>query len=77
MMQELQQEFPAEYPSLVRYVATNGKGKDRLRIDIDEWLEILPDDRYDIALDIISSYSKTLNKKTSEQYYFTVPQALE
>jgi hypothetical protein len=76
MMQELQQEFPDEYPTLVQYVATNGKGKDRLRIDIDEWLGILPDDRYDTALDIISNYSKTLEKKTTEQYYFTVPQAL-
>jgi hypothetical protein len=77
MMQELQQELPTEYPSLVQYVATNGKGTDRLRIDIDEWVNALPDDRYDVALDIISNYSKTLKKQASQQYYFTVPQALE
>ncbi len=73
MMLDLQREFPAEYSSISQFTAENGKGADRLRIDIDAWLETLPAARRASALDIISEYAKVLNRNASEQYYFTVP----
>ena len=77
MMMELQQELPNGYATIIHFVAENGKGPDKLRIDIDAWLDSLPEDRRMLAYEIISSYVKTLEKEISDQYYFTVPQALE
>jgi len=76
MMLELQEEFPAEYPSLIRFVAENGTGPERLHIDIDAWLETLPLEHQALALDIISTYTEGLERSVSEQYYFTTPAAL-
>ena len=73
MMLDLQRELPAEYPSIPQFTAEKGKGSDRLRIDIDAWLETLPAARRASALDIVSKYAKVLNRNASEQYYFTVP----
>jgi len=73
MMLELQQEFPDEYPSIIRFTAENGTGADRRHIDIDAWLATLPPARRAVALDIISSYADVLRKKASEQYYFSPP----
>ena len=73
MMLELQQKFPDEYPSIIRFTAENGKGTDRMHIDIDAWLATLPPARRDTALDIIFEYSKVLRKAASEQYYFSMP----
>ena len=74
MMRELQEQFPAEYPAMVQFVAENGKGPDKLRIDIDRWLQTLPADRRGEALQIISPYTKVLQRRISDRYYFTVPQ---
>jgi len=73
MMRELQEEFPEEYPSIIRFTAENGSGAGRRHIDIDAWIATLPSDRRSIALDIIFEYSKVLRKATSEQYYFSMP----
>ncbi|MEN8254605.1 MAG: hypothetical protein ABFR33_03955 [Verrucomicrobiota bacterium] len=73
MMLELQQEFPDEYPSIIRFTAENGGGAGRRHIDINAWLETLPPDRCDVALEIISGYVDALRRKTSEQYYFSPP----
>lgn len=77
MMLDLQQEFPNEYPSIIRFVAENGKGEDHLRIDIDAWIGTLPDARRAVALDIVSSYAAELHRKVGEQYYFTIPAELD
>ena len=76
MMLELQEEFPAEYSSLIRFVKENGTGPERLHIDIDAWLETLPPGQQAIALDIISGYAERLQRSVSEQYYFTTPETL-
>ncbi len=73
MMRELQQEFPDEYSSIIRFTAENGGGAGRRHIDIDAWLATLPPDRCDVALEIISGYVDVLRKETSEQYYFSPP----
>jgi hypothetical protein len=77
MMLELRKELPVEYPSIIRFTAVNGKGPKELRIEIDAWLETLSDDGRETALEIIAAYSKILKKEASEQYYFTIPQALQ
>lgn len=76
MMRELKEGFPDEYPSIIRSVAENGKGPDKLRIDIDRWLQIIPVARRDEALQIIAPYTKVLQRQTSERYYFTTPREL-
>lgn len=73
MMLELQQEFPGEYPAIIRFTAENGDHADRHHIDIDAWLATLPSDRRDVALDIITSYTDTLEENSSDQYYFSAP----
>ena len=73
MMFELQEEFPEDYPRIIHFVAENGKGANKLRIDIDAWLETLPTDRRTVAHEIIGNYAKVLHRKVSEQYYFTIP----
>ncbi len=73
MMLELRKEFPEEYPEIIRFVAENGKGARKLRIDIDAWIGSLPMDRQPVALKIIKGYAKALNRKVSDQYYFTIP----
>lgn len=76
MMLELQEEFPSEYPSIIRFVAENGGGGRRLHIDIDAWLETLSASRRAVAIEIISDYSGGLLRKTSDQYYFATPASL-
>ncbi|RKX38253.1 MAG: hypothetical protein DRP64_16000 [Verrucomicrobia bacterium] len=76
MMRELQQEFPDEYPAIIRFTAENGSGKGRRHIDIDAWLATLPPARRTVALDIIFGYADVLRKKASEQYYFSTPESL-
>ncbi len=73
MMLELQEEFPEEYPLIIRYTAENESGTGQQHIDIDAWLATLPSARRDIALDIILGYSKVLEAATSKQYYFSRP----
>ena len=73
MMLELQREFPREYPALIQFTAKNGKGSERLHIDIDAWLQTLPAARRAVALDIVSNYAKVLHRNASKQYYFAVP----
>ena len=73
MMLELQQEFPDEYPTIIRFTAENGGDTDRRHIDIDAWLATLPPARRAVALDIISGYDKVLRREASEQYYFKPP----
>lgn len=77
MMLELQQELPDAYPTLIRFTAENGKGPDKLRIDIDAWLDTLSETQRDAALDIIADYAAVLSKQISAQYYFAVPAALK
>lgn len=72
MMRDLQREFPAEYPSIIRFTAPNGTAG-RRHIDIDAWLRTLPADRRAVALGIISDYTKVLHHKASAQYYFAIP----
>lgn len=76
MMRELQEAFPDHYPSIIRYVAENGNGSDKLRIDIDRWLQTLPPNRRAEALQIIAPYTKILHRQISDRYYFTIPEAL-
>jgi hypothetical protein len=75
MMRELQEQCPGQYPDIIHCVAENGNGPDKLRIDIDRWLQTLPPDRRDEALRIIAPYTKILQRRTSDRYYFTIPQA--
>lgn len=76
MMRELQEAFPEEYPSIIQCVAENGKGPDKLRIDIDRWLQSLSPDRRAEALQIIDPYTRSLQRRVSDRYYFTTPEAL-
>jgi hypothetical protein len=73
MMFELQQELPDEYPSIIRFTAENGGESGRQHIDIDAWLATLPPTRRAVARDIISGYTEILSRKTSDQYYFSLP----
>jgi len=77
MMLELQEAFSSEYPALVRHTAPRGADSDWQCIEIDLWLETLPQERREDALAIIEPYVKTLRKSVSSQYDFKVPQALE
>jgi hypothetical protein len=76
MMQELQEEFPQEYSTLIQFVAENGHGPDKLRIDIDAWLQTLAEDQRAVAFEIIAPYVTVLKHRTSDRYYFTAPAAL-
>lgn len=74
MMRELQEQFPEHYPSIIRCVAENGHGPDKLRIDIDAWIDSLPENRRSEARSIIEPYTKILERRVSDRYYFTAPQ---
>lgn len=74
MMRELQKEFPEHYSSIIRYTADNGHGPDKRRIDIDAWLGSLPESRRAEARAIIEPYTKVLQRRSSEHYFFTIPQ---
>lgn len=76
MMMALKEACPVEYPSLVLHTATNGKGPEWFRIDIDAWLDTLPPNKRAAAVDIIDEHCDLLRHKVSSQYYFTVPAAL-
>lgn len=73
MMIELQEEFPDEYPAIIRFTADNGEPAGRRHIDIDAWIATLPPARRYVALDIISGYQEILLKNASAQYYFKAP----
>jgi len=77
MMLELNQEFPDEYPNLIRLLQVNAKDEKWRYIDIDAWLESLPQNRQSEALDIIEPYVKGLKKGINRQYGFAVPDALQ
>jgi hypothetical protein len=76
MMMELQESLPDEYPEIIRHTATDGKGPEWLRIDIDSWLNTLAPDQREVALEIIAYYMGALERKVSAHYYFTVPEVL-
>lgn len=74
MMSELRDAFPNHYPLLVHCTAPNGNGSAQWqRIDIDQWIGLLPDERHEEALDLIEPYVKVLRKNTGKLYDFTVP----
>ncbi len=77
MMQELKDIFPVEYPALLQNPLSNEKGGAWLRIDIDSWLDSLPEGRLPEALGIIEPHCSILQKKTNEQYTFKIPEALQ
>ena len=77
MMLDLQGAFPVEYSSLMRHTAPLEADSNWQRIEIDSWIETLPQERQRDALLIIEPYVKTLRKNVSSQYGFTVPQALD
>jgi hypothetical protein len=77
MMVELCDAFPDHYPSLVHCIAPNGSGSAQwLRIDIDQWIAALPDERHEEALNIIGPYVDGLRRHTGKLYDFTVPSGL-
>jgi len=77
MMSELRAAFPDQYPSLVHCIEPNANGPDRwLRIDIDQWIAALPDERREEALHIIEPYVNVLRKNTGKLYDFAIPSAL-
>ena len=77
MMLALRDTFPNEYPALVRFVVPNGRGPKWLHIDIDAWLDTLPQARWEEALDIIKPHVPALRKAVNKQYGFAVPKELE
>jgi hypothetical protein len=77
MMSELRDAFPDHYPTLVHCTAPNGNGSSPWqRIDIDQWIGSLPDERHEEALDIIDPYIDVLIKHTGKVYDFAVPSEL-
>ena len=77
MMSDLQAAFPQQYIELLQFAVPNGNGKQWLRIDIDAWLETLPGEGVNDALDIIQPHVKVLRHRTNEQYGFAVPEVLQ
>lgn len=77
MMSQLKAICPDEYSALVRFAVPNGKGPEWMHIDIDAWLDSLPENRRIEALDIIEPHIGVLQKHTTRQYTFSVPEALQ
>lgn len=77
MMSDLQAAFPEQYPNLLQFAVHNGNGADWLQIDIDAWLETLPGDGVDEALDIVEPHVNVLRRRINEQYGFAVPEVLQ
>jgi len=77
MMSELRTAFPDQYPLLVHCTAPNRNSSDRWRrIDIDQWIGMLPAERREEALHIIEPYVNVLRKNTGKLYDFAVPAGL-
>lgn len=76
MMLELQEAFPSEYSQFVSQTDVRGGDSIWKCIDIDQWIQTLPEGHREMALSIIEPYAKTLRKKVSAQYAFRVPQPL-
>lgn len=77
MMRDLKNAFPEAYPALVRCLEPNGQREGWLRIDIDEWLDRLPDGQRRQALDIMEPHVSLLRKRRSSQYDFDEPKELK
>jgi hypothetical protein len=76
MMREMKAALPEAYPLLMQYLEPNQEREGWLRIDINGWLDSLPDEDYAQALEVIRPYADRLQKRTSEQYDFAMPEAL-
>jgi len=77
MMKAMQEAFPDAYPQLITYAVPNGHAAPWLKIDIDAWLDSLPEDRREEALSIIEPNVGLLERRTNAQYGFDVPDALK
>ncbi|MDF7807571.1 hypothetical protein P4E94_08995 [Pontiellaceae bacterium B12219] len=77
MMKGLKETFPEQYPALLAFATQNGKRPPWLQINMDDWLETLPDGRENEALDIIEPNVKVLRRQVNDQYGFVVPAALD
>jgi len=77
MMLELKAAFPEDYPRLIQHLAITEKAPEWRHLDIDAWMETLPESRQDEALDIIEPYAKSLKKSVSRHYDFAIPKALQ
>ncbi len=77
MMKALQEAFPTEYPSIIRFVARNRSGDEWLRVDIDAWIASLPAARQREAVEIIEPYVKVLAKENRKLYDFAVPSGID
>ncbi len=76
MMLELQDAFPEAYPRMVQCTVSQvSQSNQWLRIDIDQWIASLPEDRQQEAREIIAPYTPVLRKQTNKIYAFAVPQA--
>ena len=74
MMLELQEAFPWEYPQMIQYAARNdSESNGWLQIDIDQWIDMLPEARRGEAREIIVPYGAILKKHTGEMYGFREP----
>jgi len=76
MMKELKQAVPEHYPQFIRFTAPTAE-EDRLQIDIDAWLNTLPQADRTRAVGIISRWMKILKRRESKDYNFTVPAELK
>lgn len=77
MMKDLKVAFPEHYSSLIQFAVPNQKGAQWMLINIDAWLDGLPEKRYEEALDIIEPHVKVLRRQINNQYGFAVPEALK
>ncbi len=73
MMLELQEAFPVEYPTMIQFIVPRVGIPDWFRIDIDAWIDSLPEAQRASAMEIIYPYVKPLLKHTGVQYDFTAP----
>ncbi len=77
LMRDLKALCPEAYPSILQYTRINEKNGDWLYIDIDRWLNTLPDEQYQQALDIIEPHLKVLCRASRMYYTVQVPAALK
>lgn len=77
MMKAMQEAFPDAYSQMITYAVPNGHAKPWLKIDIDAWLDSLPEDRREEALSIIEPNIGLLERRTNAQYAFDVPDVLK
>lgn len=77
MMSRLREEFVTEYNRLTQYAVANGGDEGWLKIDINAWLEILPENGRKKAVEIISPHVEVLQQRQTAQYSFDVPHSLK